>query len=362
MNTITIHFSAPTIKSLIDRLKEAFDAGDVRSARQLWALLNLGDGRSVAESAHQLSLCPQTLYRWLRAFLLQGVEALGYRKAPGRPPKLSKTQKRRLAALLDAGPQAAGYPNACWSSQLLQHLIQRTFGVLYSRHYICQLLHNLGFSYQKARFVSDHLDEQARRDWLSITWPQLFEQAQQSGAMMLFADEASFAQWGSLSYTWAPRGHQPTVKTTGKPKGSKVFGAIEYRTGRFFSQAIEARFSSATYQQFLTSILTQTQQPLILIHDGARYHTSAAMKQFYQTHQHRLRVVQLPSYSPDYNPIEYLWKKLKAGATHNQYFPAFEDLIASVNGALEYFRSHPQEISTLVGPYLKSLDYLPEVN
>jgi hypothetical protein len=31
-----------------------------------------------------------------------------------------------------------------------------------------------------------------------------------------------------LSYTWARRGRQPEVPTSGRRKGYKVFGAIEY--------------------------------------------------------------------------------------------------------------------------------------
>jgi hypothetical protein len=83
-----------------------------------------------------------------------------------------------------------------------------------------------------------------------------------------------FAQWGSLSYTWAKRGHQPEVPTSGKRKGYKVFGAIEYFSGRLFSQGIEGRFNSESYQAFLEMIMAHTTEHLFLIHDGAKYHTS----------------------------------------------------------------------------------------
>ena len=42
---------------------------------------------------------------------------------------------------------------------MIQQLIYDRFGVFYNVFYIAQLLKNLGFSYQKAAFVSDHLDE-----------------------------------------------------------------------------------------------------------------------------------------------------------------------------------------------------------
>ena len=138
---------------------------------------------------------------------------------------------------------------------------------------------------------------------------------------MFFGDEASFALWGSLSYTWAPRGHQPQVKTTGLRKGYKVFGAVYFFSGLLLYQGIEKRLNSDSYQTFLLYLLAQSSGPILLIQDGARYLTSKALRDFLKRHQDRLIVYQLPSYSPDYNPIEYLWKKVKTEATHNRYFP-----------------------------------------
>jgi hypothetical protein len=81
------------------------------------------------------------------------------------------------------------------------------------------LLHNLGFSFQKARFVSDHLDTAKRLAWLEQQWPTILRAAKRRQGLILFEDEASFAQWGSLSDTWARRGQQPEVPTSGKRKG-----------------------------------------------------------------------------------------------------------------------------------------------
>ena len=107
---------------------------------------------------------------------------------------------------------------------MIQQLIYARFGVYYNVFYIAQLLKNLGFSYQKAAFVSDHLDESKRQEWRTKTWPQILRRAQALQALLLFGDEASFPQWGTLTYTWARRGQQPMVKTSGKRKGYKVFG------------------------------------------------------------------------------------------------------------------------------------------
>jgi len=72
---------------------------------------------------------------------------------------------------------------------------------------------------------------------------------------------------------------------------------------------------------------------------------------FLAAHRDRITVEPLPSYSPDYNPIEYLWKQTKKRATHNQYFEEFALLTVSVDKALAYFARHPDTVLGLFGLY-----------
>ncbi len=313
----------------------------------------------VDEVATLLAVGSSTLYEWLKDFVLRGFASLRYRHPPGRPSKLSATQKQRLVALLDGGPEAAGYATACWNAALVQMLIEREFGKLYNLHYISELLGNLGFSYQKARFVSDQLDSERRAQWLREEWPQILREAEQAGALLLFADEVGFAQWGSLGYTWARRGVQPLVKTSGKRKGYKVFGLLDFLSGRLFWRECGGRFSAASYCEFLAWVLAQTEQPLYIIQDGARYHTAKATAEFIAAHGGRLRVFKLPSYSPDYNPIEHLWRNVKRSKTHNRYFASFEALRQAVEAALGYYQEHNAQVKQLMGTVLDHMAEQP---
>jgi len=80
-----------------------------------------------------------------------------------------------------------------------------------------------------------------------------------------------------------------------------------------------------------------------------RGNTSKAMKAFFEAHKDRLTVFDLPSYSPDYNPIEKLWKKVKEKGTHLQYFPTFDALKEKVQETLAFFENAKQEVLSLVG-------------
>jgi transposase len=353
--SFTLHLSSFTRKQLYHRLQQAYASGDLRLVKRMHALLALAEGMSVQDVAEMLHLGEQTVRDYRNRFLVKYMASLTYKRPPGRPSKLTKTQRRELAELIKAGPQAAGDTSACWNTPLIQDLIQTRFGVAYHPHYLATLLHNLGFSYQKARFVSDHLNEAKRLAWCQTEWPRIIRQARQRKALLLFGDDASFAQWGSLSYTWAPKGEQPEVRTSGKRKGYKVFGLIDYFSGQFFYKAHEGRFNSESYAAFLLEVLAHTRRPVVVVQDGARYHTRAAMQHFFDAHADRLTSEQLPAYSPDFNPIEHLWKKVKKEATHLKYFPEFTHLQVEVDRALLHFAHTPSEITVLMARYCEKL-------
>lgn len=355
MMNIRIRISNETVKDMIAMLQKSYKSGDTKMTRRILVLLDYSRGDSPNEVASKHGIAISSLYQWLKKLAVEGLNSLKPKWKGGRPAKLTKTQKGYLCQLLKAGPQAGGYPSGCWSGMLIQDLIWNKFGVLYNAHYLCDLLQTLGFSYQKARFVSDHLDESKRLLWITQIFPDFKRRAEVARGLLLFGDEASFAQWGSLSYTWAPIGQQPVVKTSGKRKGYKMFGLIEFFSGRLFYQGIEGRFNSESYIAFLTAVLQQTTQKLFLVQDGARYHTSKLTRQFVQAHADRLTVIQLPSYSPDYNPIEYLWRALKRRTTHNKYFPEFAALMTSVEDALRYFQSQPDYVKSLFTLYLDEM-------
>jgi transposase len=356
--TFTIRLTPFLRQHLSRRLPQAYASGSRRVVKRIHALLTIAAGTAVSEVAEMLALGEQTVRDYLNSFLWRGVTSVVYQRPPGRPAQLTHTQRQALAAWIDAGPQAAGYASGCWSATMIQDLLQRQFGVEYHPHYSCPLLPNLGFSSQKARFVSDHLDEAKRLEWRQRTGPTVLRRAHQRQALLLFGDEASLAQWGSLSYPWAPKGHQPAVPTSGIRKAYKVFGRIDSFSGRFFSKAPTGRFNAESKAAFLLDVLAQTTQHIFVMQDGARSHTRKAMEEFCAAHGTRLTKVQLPAYAPDCKPIEYLWQKVKKTATHLKHFPECTRLQAEVDKALLHFPQTPHEIMTLMTRYCDALGAL----
>jgi transposase len=236
---VSLCYSKTIVKALEEERIRAQQLNNLRLYRIVRGLLWIDEGRSWPEIGELLGVSVKTVENWLRRFLVQGLGWLRgqHYQGRGRKSRLTPEQKQQVKAWVENGPQANGFSCGVWNTALIVELIWRRLGVRYNPRYLSSLLKKLGLSYQRARFISDRSDEQeyerARREWTEQRWPKLLEQARKTGAVILFTDEVSFAMWGSLSRTWAPRGQQPVVKTRGIRKGLKMFGAISFFNGAF---------------------------------------------------------------------------------------------------------------------------------
>jgi len=112
-----------------------------------------------------------------------------------------------------------------------------------------------------------------------------------------------------LTKGWFRKGSKPVVKTAYGKGRMSVFGALSQ--GEFSAQMTEERCNNQTYLQFLKSLLRKYGKVLIVI-DGAKYHFEKKhVQKFYEEKKDILKVIQLPAYSPELNPIEQTWKKVK---------------------------------------------------
>ena len=333
-----LKFTKLTIRKLEQELQIANNLNNLRLYKIINSLLLLAQNYTTQEITELLHVKIRVLYDWAYRFISERFSWLGclHFRGRGRKPKITSSQREKLYDIVVQGPQKAGYDCGGWNSAMITQVIQKQFSVTYNPRYVCDLLKKMNLSFQKAKFVSDSMDDpehiKERRRWKCVTWPSIRKQAKHLNGVILFGDEVSFAQWGSLAKTWAPRGVQPILKTAGKRKGMKIFGAIEFNSGDFLYQECADKFNGETYIDFLKHILNTYSCPVFLIEDGASYHRRKDVKTFTDKMRAagRLFVTRLPTYSPDLNPIEKLWKQTKKDATHLKYFPTFDDLRNSV--------------------------------
>lgn len=93
---------------------------------------------------------------------------------------------------------------------------------------------------------------------------------------------------------------------------------------------------------------------VVLLIDNAPWHRGRLIDEALAENPH-LEFKRLPSYSPQLNPIERFWKKLRRRATHNRLFDAIRDLKSSVRNSLRYFQAVRDKLLTMINGRPKKL-------
>lgn len=169
---------------------------------------------------------------------------------------------------------------------------------------------------------------------------------------MLFGDEASFRQDPSLYQTWARRGHQPLIPTTGQRNTQKIFGAVDLYRPRFYFAHGEV-FEGESYTAFLTSVAERyRRQEVFFIHDNAPYHRGPVVREWLSCYGHRFHLCALPAYSPEFNAIEPVWHHVRMQATHNRYHATLPEFVAVLDDTLAAVTAAPKQIQGYLNPFL----------
>jgi transposase len=132
------------------------------------------EGWPQKQIAAALGVSEGAISQWLtRARDGGGVEALRRRPPPGMTPRLSAEQRAQLPALLARGARAYGFSGDVWTATRVAVVIERTFGVRYSRDHVSRILRACGWSRQQPITRATQRDEGKIAAWVEERWPAL---------------------------------------------------------------------------------------------------------------------------------------------------------------------------------------------
>jgi transposase len=102
-------------------------------------------------------------------------------------------------------------------------------------------------------------------------------------------------------------------------------------------------------QLFLDEVATRhPQDRIVMVLDGAGWHQSQAL-----TPATNLRVLTLPPYSPELNPVEHLWDDLRETSFHNRVFDSLDALELHLESSLRALElDHPRVRSIVAWPWI----------
>jgi transposase len=168
----------------------------------------------------------------------------------------------------------------------------------------------------------------------------------------------------TLAATLGVKGHRPTAPTRDCKDLLYVFAVVnllsgalhsntrespkdaKQKTGRSKTRRMQEAF--AAHLRHVGRVYPRDRYPeVVLLIDNAPWHAGRPVDEALAANPH-LRLQRLPSYSPQLNPIERLWKALRRRATHNRLFDTLADLKQSLRTSLCYFQTMRQRVKTLL--------------
>jgi len=145
----------------------------VLEARRRRAVALLEQGLGVREVARRVGASSSSVVRWKEVVEEGGLEALAPKPVPGRPPRLSGSQKEKILKLLLKGARAHGYGSDLWTLPRVAHVIEKHFGGSYHPAHVWKILRALGWSAQKPERRARERDEGAIEHWRRRRWPHI---------------------------------------------------------------------------------------------------------------------------------------------------------------------------------------------
>jgi transposase len=172
--------------------------------------------------------------------------------------------------------------------------------------------------------------------------------AEQGKIRLYYFDETGFSLEPSVPYAWQPVGGQAEIPSF-KSKRLNVLGFLSKGHPASF-HTVEGRVRSAeaaaAFDAFASGYAAEYQRhkiPCVVVLDNATNHTSKAFcSQWDKWASMGVVVHYLPTYSPELNLIEILWRKIKYEWLPFSCYSAYDSLKKALYAILDGFGSEYQ--------------------
>ncbi len=210
-----------------------------------------------------------------------------------------------MQAAVQKTPATAGIALANWNWKVVRQFLSERFAVSLSRSTCLDYLHRLGFAFQRPKKRLLKADA-GKREAFVAEYAAMASQAQESGERIFFADEAHFRADAELRGKWVLRGEPALVDSTSPRYGEKAsyYSAVCLETGEVEWMELEGNSNSETSAAFLRQLRGRHSGSLNVIWDNAPAHRGEAVREYLRIPGLRLRLMNLPGYSPDFNADE----------------------------------------------------------
>lgn len=281
-----------------------------------------------------------TVINWFNAYFSGGLDALlGDAARPGRP---SEMKSERIAEALKKGLEEGAWV----VSGQVRKWLRDEYGIERSGSTVRYWLGKLGGARKVPRPVHAKKEEAQAEDFKAHLYEKLSALGVPRGVRMRVwaADEARYGLHDRLRRCWSLRGRRTVKRMQMDYEWGYAFGAVDVISGESEFLLLPS-VSLGLSLMFLRQIAEREPDTThVVIWDNAGFHQRPGDEAL----PTNIRLLPLPAYSPELNPVERLWEFVRdrvANKVHGT-IEAMDDAVAKI---LKDIYHAPDTVRSLVG-------------
>jgi transposase len=203
--------------------------------------------------------------------------------------------------------------------------------------------------------IEEHAREQAV--FLEEKLEPRLEQARQGQRQVYFVDAAHFVLAPFLGCLWCVA--RLFVKAASGRKRHNVLGALDAVTHRMIRVTNQGYINAESVCALLRSVASAAVGlPITLVLDNARYQKCALVQTLAESLG--IELLYLPSYSPNLNLIERVWRFVRMESLNSTYYEDFGQFSAAIDECLEGLNTvHKGEMKSLLTHKFQTFENVP---
>lgn len=312
---------------------------DKRIADKIKAVLMLHHGYTYDQIHEALLLDEVTVRRHVKEYERHGIDGLLECRYAGGVSELTVDQQAQLKRFLKKNMQRT-------ATEIRDH-IHIVYHIKYSVIGVTKLLHRIGFTYKKPKIVPGKADTKRQARFLAA-YEKL--KAKMGELDHLYFADATHPQHNTQpSYGWILKGkaNDKLVKTNSGRQRLNLHGALNLKTHHAVVLSEDSINARSVIRLGSALLKKHKKGKIYLILDNAKYHHARLVTAWRKKHG-RIKFIFLPSYSPNLNLIERLWRFFHQKVTWNRYFETFEEFKKESLGFFKNLKQYDRELATLL--------------
>ena len=320
---------------------------DSRIYKRLHAIILYDDGLSIPQIASLFYLDEETIRSYIESFKNDGMPDLKIFRYKGKQSHLNKEQLDELKLHL-SGKIYLKAEDICY-------YVSEKYGVTYKRKGMAKLLGRLGFVYKKPKVVPGKANGKRQEEFLKNTLEPCLKEASDEHPVY-FSDAVHPTHNVQPHYGWILKGSDKSVKTNSGRQRVNINGAVCFHT-----KDVVYREDETINKESTVSLLANIRSrynvdiEITVVLDNARYNRATEVTNY--ASQHKIKLLYLPSYSPNLNLIERLWKYLKEKVC-STYYEHFGEFKKAITDFLDNIGTYKDDLISLLSPNFNIMDTL----